>query len=165
MTASETDLRADGLTGSVVTIYERQDGEPAYPPSSRPTAPTACRSAGRRSPAPPPTRPPPAKLYVVTDSASAVGRILTVDATRTPGRDHGPPPPSPPGRCAGGAPRPRGHRRRLGRRLLLASEGNPEREKNPTVAARRVDARAPSSRVPSRGARHRRPASASRASP
>ena len=31
VTASETDLREDGLIGSVVTIYQRGEGTPAYP--------------------------------------------------------------------------------------------------------------------------------------
>ena len=84
VTASETDLRADGLIGSVVTIYERSEGEPEYP-----TIVSADDTNGKPVPwsalsgtvADAATA---GKLYVVTDSASPVARILTIDTTTTP---------------------------------------------------------------------------------
>ncbi len=85
ITASETDLRADGLIGSVVTIYERQAGDqPAYPTllsvdnadgTPLPWAALSGTAADKTE---------AGKLYVVTDSAYNEGRILTIDATRTP---------------------------------------------------------------------------------
>ncbi|MGE0241650.1 MAG: esterase-like activity of phytase family protein, partial [Parvibaculaceae bacterium] len=84
VTASETDLRADGLIGSVVTVYERGDGELVYPTIVSaddanglplPWAALSGAVADARE---------PGKLYVVTDSAFKEGRILTIDATKTP---------------------------------------------------------------------------------
>jgi len=131
VTASENDLRADGLIGSVVTVYERQDGGPAYPTivsaddaNGRPIGWSALSGAAADPSV-------PGKLFVVTDSAGAFGRILTVDATRTPAvitgtitvtRD--------------GAPAPlldlEGIAVASDGGFWLASEGNPEREKDPT---------------------------------
>src|SRR5690606_34401096 len=76
VTASETDLRADGLVGSVVTLYERQDAPAAYPtlvsgdgPDGKPIA-WAAISGTAADPA------TPGRLYAVTDSAFAQARIL-----------------------------------------------------------------------------------------
>ena len=131
VTASETDLRADGLTGSVVTIYERQDGDPAYPTivsadgaDGLPIGWSALSGAAADPTA-------AGKLYVVTDSASAVGRILTVDATRTPAVIT-----TATTVTRGGAPAAlldlEGIAVASDGGFWLASEGNPEREKNPT---------------------------------
>lgn len=131
VSASETDLRADGLIGSLVTIYERGEGEAAYPtlvsvdgPDGKPIPWSAISGTVADA-----TR--PGWLYAVTDSASAVARILTIDATQTPAlitsaitvtRD---------GEAAtlldleGIALSSDGG-------FWLASEGNPEREKDPT---------------------------------
>ncbi len=84
VTASENDLRADGLIGSVVTIYARAEGTAAYPTimsaddaDGLPIAWTALSGAvGDPAVA--------GKLYVVSDSVGAEGRIFTVDATQTP---------------------------------------------------------------------------------
>ncbi len=131
VTASETDLRADGLIGSVVTIYERSDAPASYPTlvsandaSGLPIPWSAISGAVADATV-------PGKLYVVTDSASREGRILTVDATRTPAvitaattvtRD--------------GAPAElldlEGIALASGGGFWLASEGNPEREESPT---------------------------------
>lgn len=131
VTASETDLREDGLIGSVVTLYERTDSAPAYPTvlsgddaDGRPIAWGALSGATADASA-------PGKLYVVTDSAYSQARILTVDATQTPAvitaattvtKD--------------GAPAKlldlEGIALATGGGFWLASEGNPEREKNKT---------------------------------
>jgi sugar lactone lactonase YvrE len=85
VSASETDLREDGLIGSVVTVYERQPGEtPAYPTilsvdnADGTPLPWAALSGtvADKSEA--------GKLYAVTDSAYKEARILTIDATKTP---------------------------------------------------------------------------------
>ncbi|MBN9000108.1 MAG: esterase-like activity of phytase family protein [Rhizobiales bacterium] len=83
VSASENDLREDGLIGSVVTIYERSDAPAAYPTivsadkDGKPIGWAAlsgtvadAKQAG--------------KLYAVIDSAQSIGRILTIDATQTP---------------------------------------------------------------------------------
>ena len=131
VTASETDLREDGLIGSVVTVYERQDGAAAYPTivsaddaNGLPIAWSALSGAA----ADPVT---PGKLAVVTDSAGAFGRILTVDATQTPAVITGAVTVT-----KAGAPAPlldlEGIAVAAGGGYWLASEGNPEREKDPT---------------------------------
>ncbi|MCC6983716.1 MAG: esterase-like activity of phytase family protein, partial [Bauldia sp.] len=84
VTASETDLRGDGLVGSVVTLYQWQDAPAAYPTivsadgaDGLPIAWSALSAAA--------ADPEEAgKLHVVVDSAWAEGRILTLDATQTP---------------------------------------------------------------------------------
>ena len=140
VTASETDLREDGLTGSVVTIYARSDGDPAYPtlvsadgPDGKPIPWSAISGTAADA-----SR--PGMLYAVTDSASAVARILTVDATQTPAaissaitvtRD--------------GAPATlldlEGIALAADGGYWLASEGNPERDENKTHSMLvRVDA-------------------------
>jgi hypothetical protein len=130
VTASETDLREDGLIGSVVTIYQYGPGEAAYPtmvsadvdgkpiPWMAISGTVADKSAA-------------GKLYAVTDSASNEARILTIDATRKPAlitaamtvtKD--------------GAPAKlldlEGIALASDGGFWLASEGNPEREKDPT---------------------------------
>lgn len=131
VTASEVDGRKDGLAGSIVTIH-RFGPEPATYPTivsandgaGKPIAWGALsglaahpRDAG--------------KLYAVTDSFYAQGRILTIDATRSPAmitaativtRD--------------GKPMPQldleGIAVASDGGFWLASEGNPEREKDKT---------------------------------
>jgi hypothetical protein len=130
VTASETDLRADGLIGSVVTVYERQDGEPAYPTivsadvDGRPIGWSALSGAAADPAA-------AGKLFVVTDSAGAFGRVLTVDATKTPSVITGAVTVT-----KDGAPAPlldlEGIAVASDGGFWLASEGNPEREKDPT---------------------------------
>ena len=84
VTASETDLREKGLIGSVVTVYERAEGTPAYPTivsaddANGLPLPWAALSGtvadGKDA----------GKLYAVTDSAFKAARILTIDATQKP---------------------------------------------------------------------------------
>jgi sugar lactone lactonase YvrE len=131
VTASETDLRADGLIGSLVTIYRREDGAAAYPtlvsadgPDGTPI-PWAAISGTAADPQ------TPGKLYAVTDSAFAEARILTIDATQTPAlitdaitvmKDGQPAQLLDLEGIAVGADGS----------FWLASEGNPGRDKNPT---------------------------------
>lgn len=84
VTASETDLREDGLIGSIVTIYERAGGEAQYPTLVSaddanglplPWAALSGTIADAKQ---------PGKLYAVSDSAYKQGRILTIDATKKP---------------------------------------------------------------------------------
>ena len=132
VTASETDLREEGLIGSVVTIYERQEADaPAYPTivsaddANGLPLPWAALSGTVAD------AEKPGILYAVTDSAFAEARILTIDATKKPAvitraltvtRD--------------GAPAAlldlEGVALASGGGYWLASEGNPEREKDPT---------------------------------
>lgn len=131
VTASETDLREDGLIGSLVTIYQRGPGEAAYPTlvsaddaDGKPIGWSAISGTVADPSA-------AGTLYAVTDSAAAEARVLTIDTTRTPAvitsamtitRD--------------GAPAPlldlEGIAIAGDGGFWLASEGNPEREKNPT---------------------------------
>lgn len=86
-TANEVDLRADGLAGSHVMIYERADGEPIYPqivsdldadghPIGWAALSGAVADAER-----------PGILYAVSDSVmSAEPSIFTIDATARPAR-------------------------------------------------------------------------------
>lgn len=130
-TASETDLRSDGLIGSVVTIYERSDAPAAYPTlvsaddaSGLPIPWAAISGAVADATT-------PGRLYVVTDSAFAEARILTVDATRSPAVITGAVTVT-----KDGAPAKlldlEGIALADGGGFWLASEGNPEREENPT---------------------------------
>lgn len=131
VTASETDLRADDLIGSVVTIYERSDAAAAYPTlvstddASGLPIPWAAVSGAVADVA------TPGKLYAVTDSAFKQARILTIDTTTSPAlitdavtvtRD--------------GEPAKFLDLEAIaladGGGFWLASEGNPEREENPT---------------------------------
>jgi hypothetical protein len=131
VTASETDLREDGLIGSLVTIYRYEDGEAAYPTivsaddADGKPIPWSAISGAVADPA------EAGKLYAVVDSAWAEARILSIDATRSPAvitasttvtRD--------------GAPATlldlEGIAMAAHGGFWLASEGNPEREKDPT---------------------------------
>jgi len=131
VTASETDLREDGLIGSVVTVYQRGEGTPAYPTivsaddaNGLPFPWTALSGAVADATT-------PGKLYAVIDSVSTQGRILTIDATRKPAVITGGITVTKDGKPAelldleGIALSSDGG-------FWLASEGNPEREKNKT---------------------------------
>jgi hypothetical protein len=131
VTASETDLRADGLIGSLVTIYERSDAPAAYPTlvsaddaAGLPIAWAAISGAVADTAT-------PGKLYAVTDSAFKEARILTIDATRSPALITGAVTVT-----KDGAPAKlldlEGIALANGGGFWLASEGNPEREENPT---------------------------------
>ena len=134
VTAAETDLRADGLIGSVVTIYQRGDGEAAYPTivsaddADGLPLPWAAISGAAADPK------DPGKLYVVTDSAFSTARILTVDATKTPAMITGAVTVT-----RDGAPAKlldlEGIAIAADGGFWLASEGNPEREKDPTQSS------------------------------
>ncbi|MBL8907544.1 MAG: esterase-like activity of phytase family protein [Rhizobiales bacterium] len=131
VTASETDLREDGLIGSVVTVYQRGEGTPAYP---------TIVSANDANGLPLPWRAlsgtvadatAPGKLYAVIDSVSSQAQILTIDATQKPALITGALTVTRDGKPAelldleGIALASDGG-------FWLASEGNPEREKNKT---------------------------------
>ena len=130
VTASETDLRPDGSIGSVVSIYEYGPGDAVYPTivsadvDGKPIPWMALSGVVA-------DKTVPGKLYVVADSASAEAHIFTVDATQAPAvitaattitRD--------------GAPAMlldlEGIALASDGGFWLASEGNPEREKDPT---------------------------------
>jgi hypothetical protein len=131
VTASETDLRADGLIGSVVTIYERGEGAPAYPTivsaddsNGKPIAWSAISGTVADTTT-------VGKLYAVTDSASPVARILTIDTTTTPATIT-----TAMTVTKGGQPAElldlEGIALASGGGFWLASEGNPEREEDKT---------------------------------
>jgi hypothetical protein len=131
VTAAETDLRADGLIGSVVTIYQRGEGERAYPTvvsADDATGKPIGWSALSGAVSDPAT---PGRVHVVTDSASPVARILTLDTTTTPATITGETIVTRDGAPAelldleGIAMAPDGG-------FWLASEGNPERHENKT---------------------------------
>nr|WP_298690004.1 esterase-like activity of phytase family protein [uncultured Dongia sp.] len=131
VTAAENDLREDGLIGSVVTLYQRSADAPAYPTivsadsdDGLPIAWAALSGAA----ADPKT---PGKIYEVSDSAFAEAQIFTIDANAKPAvitsaltvtKD--------------GAPAKlldlEGIAVASDGGFWLASEGNPEREKDPT---------------------------------
>lgn len=83
VTASETDLREDGGVGSMVTIFQRAEGEPAYPTlvsadkdgKPQPWGAISGMVADARE---------AGKLYAVSDSAYANGKIFTIDTAKTP---------------------------------------------------------------------------------
>lgn len=83
VTASETDRREDGGVGSMVTIFERAEGTPAYPVlvsadkdgKPQPWGAISGTVADAKV---------PGKLYAVSDSAYAQAQIFTIDATKTP---------------------------------------------------------------------------------
>lgn len=87
VTANETDLRADGLAGSHVMIYERAEGEAAYPQivsdldaEGHPIGFAALSGAVGDAEK-------PGILYAVSDSfLSAQPAIYTIDATAKPAR-------------------------------------------------------------------------------
>lgn len=129
--ANETDRREDGGQGTTVAIFKREEAPAAYP-----TIVSGNDDAGRPigwgalsgAVADPAT---PGRLYVVSDSFYSQGAIYVVDATQKPARiteklvvtKDGKPVPNLD--LEGIAVRPAGG-------FWLASEGNPEREKNPT---------------------------------
>jgi hypothetical protein len=127
VTASETDVREDGGPGSMVTLYQRAEGTQNYPTivsadkDGKPT-PWGALSGTAADPK------TPGKLYAVTDSFYSQGRILTIDTTKTPAvitdaitinRDAEP---AKKLDLEGIAIAPEGG-------FWLASEGNPEKEK------------------------------------
>ncbi len=132
VTASETDRRKSGGAGSVVTLYRREAGAPAYP-----TIASADDANGLPIPwtalsglaADPAT---PGRLHAVMDSAWSQGRILTIDASATPARIVAATTVTRDGKPAAGldlegiAARPQGG-------FWIVSEGNPERKERPTA--------------------------------
>jgi hypothetical protein len=139
VTASETDLRADGLIGSVVTIYQRGEGEPAYPTivsadaDGKPIGWSALSGAVADPSA-------PGMFHVVTDSASPVARILVLDTSTTPATITGATTVTRDGSPAEWLDL-EGIAAASGGGFWLASEGNPEREENKTQSMLvRVDA-------------------------
>ena len=133
VTASETDLREDGLIGSLVTIYQQQAGDAAYP-----TLVSADDANGKPIPwsaisgtvADPSTA---GKLFAVADSASALARIMTIDATRTPAVISAAMTVTMDGEPASDLDL-EGIAIADGVGFWLASEGNNEREENPTMS-------------------------------
>ncbi|HWJ73374.1 MAG TPA: esterase-like activity of phytase family protein [Kaistia sp.] len=83
VTASENDLRDKGLIGSVVTIYERSNAPAAYPTivsadkDGKPISWSAISGTVADAKV-------PGRLYAVIDSAQSIGRILTIDAKQAP---------------------------------------------------------------------------------
>lgn len=140
VTAAENDLREDGLIGSVVTIYERSDAPAAYPTivsadrNGKPIGWAAlsgtvadAKEAG--------------KLYAVIDSAQSIGRILTIDATKTPAVITDEMTVTKDGKPVENLDL-EGIALSSDGGFWLASEGNPEREKNKTQSSLlRVDAK------------------------
>ena len=131
VTAAENDLRADGLIGAVVTIYERSAAPAAYPTivsangdDGLPLGWTALSGAAADPKL-------PGILHVVSDSALAEARIMTVDATAMPATITGALTVT-----KDGAPAKlldlEGIAMATDGGYWLASEGNPEREKDPT---------------------------------
>ncbi len=131
VTASEADQRKDGGAGSMVTVYRRAEGAPAYPTlvsaNGADGLPIAWGAISG-------TAADPAvagKLYAVTDSFYAQGRILTIDATKVPAEITAAMIVTQDGEPAknldleGIAIRPAGG-------FWLASEGNPEKKDSPT---------------------------------
>ncbi|WP_119268823.1 esterase-like activity of phytase family protein [Taklimakanibacter deserti] len=131
ITASETDLREKDLIGSVVTIYERGEGDLNYP-----TIVSADEANGLPLPwaalsGTVADAKDAGKLYAVTDSAFKQGRILTIDATKKPAAIT-----SALTVTKGGEPAKlldlEGIALASDGGFWLASEGNPEREKDKT---------------------------------
>jgi hypothetical protein len=131
VTAAENDLRADGLIGAVVTIYEWSAAPAAYPTivsangdDGLPLGWTALSGAVADPKL-------PGILHVVSDSALAEARIMTVDATAKPATITGVLTVT-----KDGAPAKlldlEGIAMAADGGYWLASEGNPEREKDPT---------------------------------
>ncbi|MCX5497069.1 esterase-like activity of phytase family protein [Kaistia dalseonensis] len=140
VTASENDLREDGLIGSVVTIYERSDAPAAYPTivsadkDGKPIGWAALSgTVGDAKEA--------GKLYAVIDSAQSIGRILTIDANQTPALITDALTVTKDGKPAENLDL-EGIALASDGGFWLASEGNPEREKNKTQSTLvRVDAK------------------------
>ncbi len=123
--ASETDLREDGGVGSLVTIFERQDGEPAYPEiaSDAPIGFGALSGLATRA---------DGTLVAVSDSFyGAAPAIYAIDASEAPAVINGKTIIMEDGAVArnldpeGVAINPDGG-------FYIVSEGNPERDENPT---------------------------------
>jgi len=134
VSAAESDNRKSGGIGSLVSIYQRGPAGPSYPMLQ-----AADNAAGLPIPfgalsglAAHPTV--PGRLFAVTDSVYASARILTIDASEHPARvtsaltvtKDGKPMPDLD--IEGIAALPDGS-------FWLASEGNPEREKNKTQSS------------------------------
>lgn len=131
VTASEKDLREDGGIGSVVTIYQEQDAPAAYPmvqsvsdADGRPIPWGAISGTAADAGT-------PGRLYAVTDSAYSQGRILTIDATKTPAEIVSATVVTEGGKPAKGLDL-EGIALRDGGGFWLVSEGNPEGKKGPT---------------------------------
>ncbi|MCX5516002.1 alkaline phosphatase [Kaistia algarum] len=130
VTAAENDLREDGLIGSVVTIYERSDAPAAYPSivsadkDGKPIGWAALSGTVGDAKT-------PGKLYAVIDSAQSIGRILTIDATQTPALITEELVVTKDGKPAANLDL-EGIALASDGGFWLASEGNPEREKNKT---------------------------------
>lgn len=129
--AAEVDLGPEGGIGSVVSIYQRGDGEPAYPQlisaddASGTPIPWMAISGVVADPD------EAGKLYAVTDSASSVARILTIDATQTPAVITAETTISEDGNPAANLD-PEGIALAGDGTFWIASEGNPERDDNKT---------------------------------
>jgi hypothetical protein len=141
VTASETDVHKDGGPGSMVTVFRRADGAPAYPTlvsaNGADGLPIAWGAISGTA-ADPAT---PGKLYAVTDSFYAQGRILTIDTSKTPAEITAATTVTRDGEPAKNLDL-EGIAVRSGGGLWLASEGNPERKENPTNSTLfRVDAK------------------------
>ncbi|GAB4067521.1 esterase-like activity of phytase family protein [Ancylobacter sonchi] len=131
VTASETDVREDGGIGSVVTVYQRAPGAANYPTivsgDDKNGLPIAWGALSGFAADPKDA----GKLYAVTDSFYAQGRILTIDASQKPAKITAATVVTKDGQPAKGldlegiAIRPEGG-------FWLASEGNPEKKENPT---------------------------------
>jgi hypothetical protein len=140
VTAAENDLREDGLIGSVVTIYERSDAPLAYPTivsadkDGKPIGWAALSGTVADAKE-------PGKLYAVIDSAQSIGRILTIDATKTPAVITDEMTVTKDGKPVENLDL-EGIALSSDGGFWLASEGNPEREKNKTSSLLlRVDAK------------------------
>jgi hypothetical protein len=131
VTASETDLRENGLIGSVVTVYERAEATPAYPTIVSATDANGLPLPWAAISGTVADAKDAGKLHAVTDSVFKEARILTIDATKKPAVITAAMTVTKDGRPAklldleGIALASDGG-------FWLASEGNPEREKDKT---------------------------------
>ncbi|WP_421722896.1 esterase-like activity of phytase family protein [Bauldia sp.] len=129
--AAEVDLGPDGGIGSVVTIYQRMDGESNYPQlvsgASEMGTPIPWMAVSGTVADPSEA----GKLYAVTDSASSVARILTIDATQTPALITAEVTITDGGNPAANLD-PEGIAMASDGTFWIASEGNPERDENKT---------------------------------
>ncbi len=141
VTASEADGRAKGLAGSVVTLYSLGGGASNYP-----TIASADDASGKPIPwgalsglAAHPSE--AGKLYAVTDSFYSQARILTIDATRKPALITAATVVTKDGKPMGGLDL-EGVAVAADGGFWLASEGNPERDKDKTQSTLvKVDAK------------------------
>lgn len=134
VTASETDNRKDGGIGSIVTIYQYGAKPAAYPTivsaddaKGKPIAWGALSglAADRKT---------AGKLYAVTDSFYATGRILTIDASKAPATIVDAITVTKDGKPVENLDL-EGIATAADGGFWLASEGNPEREKNKTQSS------------------------------